>query len=132
MATQRQKQIRYIKEGDPRNSEGATRANLIGGALFSASTKITQLNVGCMVGFGFFVNDTPTPIRILRNGDPTESADVYAIYETYTFPQDVLKMSPIYNIKCEAASIDRLNEWNHNNPNNEEWLFIDYTEEVNL
>lgn len=132
MAVQKQRQIRYVKDGDPRNSSGANRATLIGGALFSASTKIVSLSVGCMVGFGFFVNDTPRPIRILRNGDPRETEESYARHETYTFPENVIKLSPIYNIKCEAASIDRLNDWNQNNSNNEEWLIIDYVEEVNL
>lgn len=132
MIVQRQRQIRYIKEGDPRNSTGATRASLIGGSLFPASTRIVELSVGAMVGFGFFVNDTPTPLRVLRYGDPTESSDAYSRHETFNFPQSVLNMAPIYNIKCEAASIDRLNEWNNNNSNNEEWLFISYTEEVNI
>ena len=136
MAIQKQRQIRYIKEGDLRNSPGANRATLIGGALFSASTKIVSLKAGCMVGFGFFINDTPSPIRILRNGNlyqtsQDESASIYALHETYEFPSDVIKLSPIYNIKCEAASIDRLNEWNQNN-SQEEWLIIDYVEEVNL
>ena len=132
MIVQRQRQIRYIKEGDPRNSAGATRASLIGGSLFSASTRITELTIGSMIGFGFFINDTPSPIRILKHGDPTGKEQDYANHETYIFPQDVLNMAPIYNIKCEAASIDRLNEWNNNNPTHEEWLFISYTEEVNL
>lgn len=132
MLVQRQRQIRYIKEGDPRNSSGATRASLVGGSLFDVSAKIVSLSVGCMVGFGFFVNDTPRPIRILKNGDPTTDYKAYAQHETFEFPTDVLTMAPIYNIKCEAASIDRLNAWNNANPNNEEWLFINYVEEVNL
>ena len=132
MVVQKQRQIRYVKEGDPRNSPGATRASLIGGSLFNANTRITSLSIGSIVGFGFFVNDTPSPLRVLKNGDPTQDAESYGLHETYTFPPSVLKMAPIYNIKCEAASIDRLNAWNNANTQNEEWLFINYTEEVNL
>lgn len=128
MAKRTYRQIRYFREGYPGNSEGATRANLIGGALFDGNTKIVSLQITALIGFGFFVNDTPSPIRILHNGDPV--AD-YSTHCTFTFPEQIIQLAPIYNVKCEASSIDRVDAWNSQYGDSQpEWLIIDYVEEV--
>lgn len=120
----RQKQIRYIKDGDARNfPAGLTRNQLVGGTIWDSKTRIVSLTISALIGFGFYVNDTPTMIRILHPGNPIEQGS--SSY-TFTFPARVLNMSPIYNIKMDAASVDRLIAWNTGHPTEERWLFIDY------
>lgn len=125
--TLKKRQIRYVLEGDARNSTGATRANLIGGTLFSSGTRIVELRVTAIPGFGFYVNDTPFPIRVLANGSTDKDADQMFYYD---FPAEVLALQPIYSIKVEAASLKRLTDYNSQfSP--PYYLMIDYVEEVN-
>lgn len=131
MGKKEYKQIRYLYDttnSNSPNSPGATRANLIGGALFNDEEKIISCTISGMLGMGFFINDTPSPIRLLKNGD---AVDDYANHCTFTFPQQVLNYVPIYNIKVEAASLDRLIAWNKTHPNAPEYLIIDYIVEAN-
>lgn len=124
MATRKKKQIRYITDGDLRNSENATRNTLISGALFDSKTRIVELKITAIPGFGVFINDTPKPIRIFDEGAVDDTP-------TYTFQNNVLALQPVYNIKCEAASIQRLIEYNRIADNQKKALIIDYVEEVN-
>ena len=122
------KQIRYIKDGDPRNTVGASKEALIAGSLFSGTTRIVELTVSAIPGFGFYVNDTPFPIRVMSHGD----TDQYNIKEQiFKFDSNILALQPIYNIKCEAASLQRLINYNETFSNDQQFLMIDYTEEVN-
>lgn len=121
------KQIRYLKEGDARNSSNASYETLVAGTLFNTSAHITELKVSAIPGFGFYVNNTPWPIRVLVNGRINEDPDMF----TYTFPANVLASQPIYNIKCEAESVKRLSDYNTAYPNDPHYLLIDYIEEVN-
>lgn len=125
----KQRQLRYIKDGDVRNyPANLTRDQLVGGTIWNQNTRIVQLEINAMVGFGFYVNDTPTMIRILHKEDPT--LDEIASRK-FTFPTSVLQMNPVYNIKMDAASVDRLIAWNTAYPGNEVWLFVDYILEEN-
>lgn len=126
--TTKKKQIRYFSEGDSRNSVGATRANLIAGTLFGASTRIIELRVTAIPGFGFFVNDTPFPIRVLAYSGINQDDDRNFYYD---IPSEVLALQPIYNIKCEASSLTRLGQYNTRFPDDTYPLLIDYVEEVN-
>lgn len=124
----RKRQIRYIKEGDSRNSTGANRINLISGALFSGATRIVDLQISAIPGFGVYINETPFPIRVLSNGD-INTVDKFM----YKFPESILQMQPVYNIRCEAESLDRLQRYNQDSAfsGDPHYLLIDYVEEVN-
>lgn len=152
MAKRQKRQIRYLWDGYVGNyPQDITRAKLISGSWFKSINKITELKITAMMGFGFFVNDTPSPLRVLQNGDPVPLEDQtitvgsgqekvtikgYNTICSFEYPTDMLKITPIYNVKCEASSIDKLIHWNQqqaNNPNvaEYEWLVIDYVEEGN-
>lgn len=125
----KKKQMRYVKDGDARNYPAdLTRDQLIAGTRWGTDTRIVELTINAMVGFGFYVNDTPTMIRILHPGDPTQNETES---RKFTFPANVLQMNPIYNIKIDAASLARLIAWNQSHVGNEIWLFIDYVNEEN-
>lgn len=124
-----QRQFRYIKDGDARNyPTSLTRDQLISGAFLDQSTRITHLEINALVGFGFYLNNTPTMVRIMHPGDPsTNEVESRRI----VIPDSVLAMNPVYNIKIDAASLDRLIRWNNSSAGNgnEIWLFIDYISE---
>lgn len=125
----KKRQMRYVKDGDSRNfPAGLTKEQLIAGSRWGTDTRIVELTINALVGFGFYVNDTPTMIRILRPGDPT-TAETES--RKFTFPTSVLQMNPIYNIRMDAASMERLIQWNQTHVGNEIWLFIDYVNEEN-
>lgn len=121
--------MRYVKDGDERNyPQSLTREQLISGVFLDQSTRIVSLEINALVGFGFYLNNTPTMIRILHPDSPSQS-EVES--RRIVIPQTVLAMNPIYNIKFDAASVDRLIAWNTSaaGNDNEVWLFIDYINE---
>jgi hypothetical protein len=69
-------------------------------------------------------------VRIMHPGNPTQDGKEVES-RRIIIPQTVLAMNPVYNIKFEAASIDRLIAWNTSpaGNGNEVWLFIDYINE---
>ena len=123
------KQIRYSYEGDTAfNSDNTNFNTLVSGALFNASTRITKLKIAAIPGFGFYINDTPWPARVLLNGSMNDGNT--AMFE-YEFPDNILAIQPIYSIKCEAESVKRLSDYNQAYPRDAHYLLIDYWEEVN-
>lgn len=129
----KQRQMRYVKDGDPRNyPAGLTKEQLISGTCWDTNTRIVELSIQAVIGFGFYVNDTPTPLRILNyQYDPNSTnAKMQIASRKFTFPKSVLQMAPIYNIKMEAESMQRLINYNSTYGEADEiWLFIDYINE---
>lgn len=147
MATK--KQIRYIADGDKRNyPENLTRDMLVGGDFLPKNTKITSLKISGIPGMGFYLNDTPNCIRLINRVanannetilvDPNSASHLLTL-GTYNSPKDsknveiVLSHAVVYSIRFDAASVDRLIEYNNLSSivrsNAQKWLIIDYVTE---
>lgn len=143
------RQIRYIKDGDQRNyPPGLTRDQLIAGDFLPPNTKISELKITGIPGLGFYLNDTPSCLRLINRVanesnqtiriDPNNVDHILKL-ATYDSPKDlnnieiVLSHATVYSIKFEAESIDRLNAYNNlstvNTSHTQKWLIIDYVTE---
>lgn len=97
-------QYRYYKDGDRLNSpKNLTYEKLVSGAWLDDNTRFVRLSIEGPQGLGFFLNNTPTPIRLWEYS--TEAGNDTSGASHWSLPEEVGNASPVYNIKFEAKSL---------------------------
>lgn len=126
-------QIRYIADNDDRNYPAdLTAAHLTSGAMFDPSIRIKDLSISSgILGLKFYINNTPAPLSTRDSGVSFLSAGEPV--KTWSLNTDAIANMPIYSLRFDAESIDRLIEYNKprlasNSMNGSPYyLFINYT-----
>ena len=119
-------QFRFCYNGSPLNyPTSLTYEKLTSGAWLDDNTQLIKLNISGPQGLGFFLNNTPTPIRLL---DYNEEFQV----SQWSLDENIGTISPVYNIKFEANTLHKLMTENmsinqETNANGYTYIIIDYT-----
>lgn len=120
-------QFRYCYDGSPLNYPSSlTYERLTSGIWLDEDIQLIKLDISGPQGLGFFLNNTPTPIRLL---DYNENFQV----SQWSLDETVGNISPVYNIKFEAQSLYKLVQENLSidselNPNGYTYIIMDYTQ----
>lgn len=95
-------QVRYYLDNSDYNyPEGLNYRALVSGSWLDESARLTDISIEGPQGLGFFINNTPTPVRLWRHsGDPSDGAAQWSLTAS-----DIGNASPVYNIKFEAKSL---------------------------
>lgn len=133
-------QIRYIKDGDPRNyPANLTAAMLTSGSFLDSATRITRLIVQGNFDLAFYLNDTITPIRIapsnLNTGDHQRWDSNDITLPLSSTGKVITDISPIYSLRFDAKALKHFLDVNEQrlSPSGqllENYLFINYTYET--